>query len=71
MVKTEITFRFGTVGVFISFVDKTNIRTHFPTVELLIVFSPGTRLISWVMASPVHFALWKKVTTECMSIIWP
>jgi hypothetical protein len=70
VVKTEITLRFGTIEISVPFFDKTNIRTHFLTVESLIVFSPGTRSISCVMASPVHFALWKKATTERGSMIW-
>jgi hypothetical protein len=51
-------------------VDKTNVRTYFPTVAELIVFFPTTRLISCVIASSVCFALWKKATTDCRSVIW-
>jgi hypothetical protein len=71
LAKTEVRFRFGDDRCAVSFVDKTNIRTDFRTVEELIVFSPGAELMSCVMASSVHFALWKKARTECSSIIWP
>jgi hypothetical protein len=47
----------GMMGVSFSFVDMTNIRTYFPTVEELIVFSPSMRLILWLMASSLYFAL--------------
>jgi hypothetical protein len=62
---------FGTIGVYVFVVDEVNIQTYFPIVEELIVFSPSTPLISGVITNSVHFALWKKATTECKSIIWP